>query len=534
MVKLEEEVEQRKLQREEAAEMRRIERAKELERKRIELIKAEEDDGETTDTSQELSEEEGEPIFQLQQQQPPPRRVSRPHNQNEDVMTNAMTQMAETVTKLAELTLKKPEETGTGKFLSRQTIGKELPIFSGNPEEWTSFEAEYVRTTEACQFTQLENMSRLRKCLRGKAKEVVQAAMAASDKADEVMAMLNKQFGRPKYIVESLLSKIKANPVVKEGKADGLLTLSNNVRSFVLTLEQLKQKSHLSNPMLLTELIKKLPWSLQANWGKLLVEQAIEEPDLKDFSNWLEREAESVSMVCSPEPNSWKSSDEREKKGRATFTATNWDERQDTSSGSKCGFCHKDQHLTSECRDLKRASLEDRWEWVRKSGVCMSCLEAGHMCKSCPKPTICQEEDCGRTHHRILHGERVRGPGGKKKVKPKSKGSPESSEKGEAACYTFGIEKPETLLQIVNVRIAGPKGSTTTYALLDSASSVTMVHPDLMKDIGVCGPIRLSAFTGQTAPCAPMPRQERFLSRYQESTRMRRSSGSKGPGPAEP
>jgi hypothetical protein len=56
----------------------------------------------------------------------------------------------------------------SSKFLARQSTSKELPTFSGNPEDWPIFTAEFRNSTQMCEYTDTENISRLRKCLKEK------------------------------------------------------------------------------------------------------------------------------------------------------------------------------------------------------------------------------------------------------------------------------------------------------------------------------------------------------------------------------
>jgi hypothetical protein len=241
---------------------RRLQRARELEKMKVDLerVKAEaEKDGGQSDHSQDLSEDEGEATRPAQQRHRSPR--SRPTLETREVRYR---------NPFADTFYEPPtvEEAGVSrKFLARQTIGKDLPHFSGSPEEWPCFLAEYNQTTEACGFSKVENMSRLRKCLKGKAKETVQAALAVPDNVDEVMDMLETQYGRPDTIVKTLIHKAKEVPTIKEGKPEAIITFSNAVRNLTTSMELLGRMGHNTNPQLLEELIKKLPWGEQSMWA---------------------------------------------------------------------------------------------------------------------------------------------------------------------------------------------------------------------------------------------------------------------------
>jgi len=188
MVKAEEELERREQERrdeERERDRRRFERSKEIakiqldvERLKIEL----DEEGFLSDDSQQLSDDDGDVVqrnvlvtkTEKKSEQCP---RSTHNNQPQDwaqvmgsVIANAVTQL----TAASSVVPQRAEEPGTSlKFLARQTMGRDLPYFSGSPEEWPCFIAEFEMTTTECGFSAVENMCRLRKCLKGKAREAV-------------------------------------------------------------------------------------------------------------------------------------------------------------------------------------------------------------------------------------------------------------------------------------------------------------------------------------------------------------------------
>ena len=62
----------------------------------------------------------------------------------------------------------------------RKTIGRDFPEFDGSCENWPEFLNRYCVSTLKCGFDVEERMSRLRRALKGKAKEAVKALMLTS------------------------------------------------------------------------------------------------------------------------------------------------------------------------------------------------------------------------------------------------------------------------------------------------------------------------------------------------------------------
>ncbi|KAL0895299.1 hypothetical protein ABMA27_011444 [Loxostege sticticalis] len=84
----------------------------------------------------------------------------------------------------------------------------ELPIFSGSHQEWLSFKAAYMESASA--YTETENTARLRRSLRGRAKEVVENLLIYNPKPEEVLKSLESRFGRPDAIALAELERLRA------------------------------------------------------------------------------------------------------------------------------------------------------------------------------------------------------------------------------------------------------------------------------------------------------------------------------------
>ena len=82
------------------------------------------------------------------------------------------------------------------RFVARQAVeSRELPTFSGLPEEWPVFFEHYEASTRECQFSDAENMARQRKALKGRAREAVSALLALPGNVTNVMQTLQRRFG---------------------------------------------------------------------------------------------------------------------------------------------------------------------------------------------------------------------------------------------------------------------------------------------------------------------------------------------------
>lgn len=122
------------------------------------------------------------------------------------------------------------------KLVSRQILGKDLPEFHGEISKWLTFQDHYNETTTSCQFTDRENIMRLRKCLKGKARDCVESLLVSSQNAKSIMAVLERRFGRPDDIVKTEIKKVKAIPSPKEDDPQSIIEFATAVQNLVVTL----------------------------------------------------------------------------------------------------------------------------------------------------------------------------------------------------------------------------------------------------------------------------------------------------------
>ncbi|XP_073841470.1 uncharacterized protein [Musca autumnalis] len=172
---------------------------------------------------------------------------------------------------------------------SRQTVPKDLPIFTGNPEEWPLFSSTFDWSTEVCGLTDAENLIRLQKALRGDALKSVQHILIHPSCVPAAISTLKLLYGQPEKILHSLKQKIRLLPTVNVNKLDTLTSFAVQVKGLHATIEASNLLDELNNPSLLQELIAKLPSYFQINWGtyKMNLSKQNKKVNLAEFSAWI-------------------------------------------------------------------------------------------------------------------------------------------------------------------------------------------------------------------------------------------------------
>lgn len=159
---------------------------------------------------------------------------------------------------------KQQEDFQRNMFLwNQKQILMELPHFDGNPKDWSKFKNAFDVTTTQAEYSNLDNLSRLEKALKGTAAKSVQPLMISANNVPHIMRKLEEQFGQASMICRELrgdLERIKklGNKTINE--------IADKLDCFIINMNTLNRADLLTDPRLLEELIWKLPYNLQVNW----------------------------------------------------------------------------------------------------------------------------------------------------------------------------------------------------------------------------------------------------------------------------
>ncbi|XP_065180217.1 uncharacterized protein LOC135810654 [Sycon ciliatum] len=371
-----------------------------------------------------------------------------------------------------------PMNLTTHHFMARQSTAKDLPQLSGHADEWPAFIFALEHTTRECGFLNGENLGRLQKALRGKAKEAVQGMMTLPDNVGEVISILRMRFGRPDQIVQNLILKTKSQRGVKSEEAiEVLIEISALCRNLVATMRSTKCTGHLYNPQLVKELIGKLSGGLWIQWGEYVLKTGTD-PHLDTFSAWLEQRAKAACLVAQPIPCDATHATPRTGQ---TFTVV-----EATAGKPHCLFCSKAGHTTSSCHQLAAEPLNARRQFVSDRRLCFRCLGEGHLARVCEEKAC----SCGKPHHPLLHRD------GRGSVAPLER----MSETTHTSATHVSEHSGRVLLRVIPVTVRNGDTAADTYALLDEGLTVSLIESELAEELGLAGPtqpLRLSWTDGK-------------------------------------
>ncbi|XP_062700056.1 uncharacterized protein LOC134284792, partial [Aedes albopictus] len=377
---------------------------------------------------------------------------------------------------------------------ARQSLAKELPRFTGDPTEWPIFISNYRYTTDACGYTDGENMLRLQRSLSGPALETVRCRLVLPAAVPQVIETLRLRFGRPELLINALLRKVREIPAPKSDRLEGLIDFGMAVQALCDHIEAANERAHLSNPSLLQELVAKLPADQRMMWAGY--KRGFQDVNLRTFGDYMAavvRDATSVTTF-EPEQKRINARDRPKHKGFVNSHATETAGTRDSSHDSKetpkqfnCAHCNKSGHRLRDCNAFTQLKVDDRWRRIRELKLCQSCLFS-HGRRACRIRKVCEIDGCQYSHHKLLHSSA--GP-------PK----PSAPQIQVAEHHTHRQPTSSTLFRIIPVTLHGVSGSIDTFAFLDEGSDMTLVENDLVTSLGIQGtPLPLCLrWTGNTS-----------------------------------
>uniref|UniRef100_A0A182WUY4 Peptidase A2 domain-containing protein n=1 Tax=Anopheles quadriannulatus TaxID=34691 RepID=A0A182WUY4_ANOQN len=370
---------------------------------------------------------------------------------------------------------------------ARYMVSKELLVCTGDFVDCPFIISHYEYTTRRCGYTYWENMLRLQKCLKGPALEAVRSRLVLPDVVPQVIEKLRSKYGRPVPLIKTLIEKVRQIPAPQTDKLDSLVEYGEAVQCMVDHMVAAGERAHITNPLLLLEVVGKISTDQQLSWSHHI--RGMTSVDLSTFSDYMVDLAEDAARLTTIDSSSVRGTS----KGRPTkgyFHAHVDPDGARTSSAAKrqCVSCNVAGHLLSTCTNFRVLPVEDRWRQARELSVYFSCLEK-HNWRSCKNCSRCGINDCAYRHHALLHDPDA------------SIGSPSTADRERRHFPSIsGSQMHQNSFSNTVWTRCDDK-----FAFLDGGSSMTLMDEDLAKQLGVKGERRplCIKWTGDTTRVEP-------------------------------
>lgn len=397
----------------------------------------------------------------------------------------------------------------------RKSMNTVLPKFNGNPLQWLSFVTSFLETAgPVCGFTAREDMDRVRAALQTPALNLVSAQMDnGGENLDVVMGTLQLSYGDPGLILATMTEQVNRMSPLKDDLS--------NVADFAGQVDSLRSITNMmdgqpNNLEIMRKLERKLPLRYGEEWLVFRASRMGVQPaamytsmvalpvegdinQLADFLLYLHERAISlgrylptpsggdnkkrVLLVHDPRTDVQASlgCDPEVPVDVPSTGTTNSPPRNDTrrsaaaAGGEMCRLhCGHPTHRWTVCPSFQQLVVGRRWHFVKRFKKCFLCLD-DHRRDQCTATAVCNVDNCGRRHHPLLH--------------------PVGAAIEEVVQFNHEDHKT-TIFRILPVVIRSNNSQKKVVALMDPASSVTLMHPTLAKELGLSGPKKMMALSG--------------------------------------
>ncbi|XP_058816892.1 uncharacterized protein LOC131680190 [Topomyia yanbarensis] len=369
---------------------------------------------------------------------------------------------------------------------ARHAVSKELPVYSGNPEEWPLFFATFENTTRLCGYSPEENMTRLQRCLKGKALEAVRCQLLHPSNLGKVISTLKMLYGRPEIIVYSLMQKINQLPSPRADKLNSIVEFALAVRNMVATVQACNLEEHLYNISLLQSLVDRLPPMIKLTWATH--RQYLQRVTLTEFSDCLYGLAEAASIVTIPSVTS--ATDYNSRRGRKDDGFINSHSvtapRSCESVSAGCTICHGNCVSVDNCKEFLSLDHSSRWALLWDQKLCRCCIRSHRgLCKFSKS---CGINDCPYKHHRLLHNDAKDKLSGSQLAQTQAiTHDPSNISSNDFVCNTHSGNEKSVLFKYIPVTLHNQGLSVSTHAFVDCGSSLTLLEETLAAELKLQG-----------------------------------------------
>lgn len=370
--------------------------------------------------------------------QPPVEKVFQPPVENPQPSTsNSKLNMSRTLSKEV--------------LANRKSDAKNLSVFDGSPKHWPTFASEFITSTEMCQFQDIDNIARLRNCLKGKARKAVEGALSQPGNVPYIMETLEQLFGKPEFIINEMIKDVQEFSQLKIDKFGEIVEFSLAVTNMTTTMKAASMSNHLWNPNLLQDIVKKLPVQLQREWAQFMLSNRV--VNLESFSFWMQSKAREYACLLTEPPNF---GENRAKKGVVNFH----DEEKKTTT--TCFSCEGDCKDVSSCDSFQKMSYKEKFAVVNNHNLCKRCLKRHKY--PCLRKESCGINECAYKHNPLLH-----------------------KYEAEEINAHHHHQRSSSLFKIIPITLHHNGKSLSTFALLDDGSSITLIDSKIARTMGVRG-----------------------------------------------
>ena len=336
----------------------------------------------------------------------------------------------------------------------------QLPLFNGDALSYTDFIDHFkIHIHDKAHLTDDMRMIQLRMHLKGEAERSISGLGSKGIMYATALKALKEQFGQPSVIVRAVVNKLTRGDRISRNNRQALKEFSLDIINCLAIMHRLHYCADVNANENLRRIVLRFPDHLIEKWKGAVadIREKGHVPTLQHISDFVRKR---VRAEFDPDFGDIQrgARNELSSGGRGIHAAG-----RHSNIKERCHICEAG-HKVPECPTLLDSTVDERFELVRKSRLCFSCLGKGHLTRECKTKKRCGRNGCHRYHHSLLHND------------PPS------------VTGVSSILDRNGILRLVRVRFRAPNGRVREgNVLIDSGAATTVIRKDFAKALGLQG-----------------------------------------------
>ncbi|XP_075157710.1 uncharacterized protein LOC142230976 [Haematobia irritans] len=269
-----------------------------------------------------------------------------------------------------------------------------LPRFDGKYGEYKRFISTFNNMVHENQtITPVDKFNYLLNCLSGPALAVVEAFQVSEENYPKALTRLQERYDNKVLIFLEHINTLFDIPKMAKGDSSSLRNIIDTVSAVRGSLLSLGSEADVMNAILVHLVLNKVDADTKQNYD--------EKQEYKSLPSW-DCCYDVLSLRCQFLESHGKRTEFGEKaklvKPKQNFNRT---AHTFVNSNPNCVYCNSTDHYLQTCSSFSAIAVPDRFNFVKRGGLCINCLRKGHMVSKCPSKSRCRF--CNSTHHSVLH-----------------------------------------------------------------------------------------------------------------------------------
>ena len=300
----------------------------------------------------------------------------------------------------------------TRSFAEQISLSRLLPpepsVFSSDPISYPAWKSSFDTLIDQRGIPPNERIHYLKKYLGGSAREAIEGyfLLSTDDAYDEARLLLEEKYGGSFVVATAFRNKLRDWPNINPRDGLALRRFTDILRQCEKAMATIGNRSILDDSIENRRLLQKLPTYLVTSWGRIVAdweERKKGYSPFKKFTRYLVKEA---NIACHPVTSlqALKSNDKQCESSRksaykgnsgpaaarslATESSEAKSEQNKDVKSKRCALCRKG-HKIDSCKAFLSKTWNEKKDIVMQRGLCISCLEHGHISSLCPKRMKC-------------------------------------------------------------------------------------------------------------------------------------------------